>query len=147
TQYAAASRLHHGRLGILDRPLSRTMTAGGCGEFAHDKLQRIQFSNSQTVIARSEATKQSILPRKERMDCFASLAMTISRHAYKSRGTKRPSCAFISRPKKTEGVGNAGSPPKRASRTMWPVTHPSRRALSRAPPAMTAKPLCRVVGA
>src|SRR6202000_343989 len=28
------------------------------------------------VIARSAATKQSILPRKERLDCFASLAMT-----------------------------------------------------------------------
>jgi hypothetical protein len=29
-----------------------------------------------SVIARSEATKQSISPREERMDCFASLAMT-----------------------------------------------------------------------
>src|SRR6266404_314555 len=31
-----------------------------------------------SVIARSEATKQSISPRKERVDCFASLAMTVS---------------------------------------------------------------------
>jgi hypothetical protein len=30
------------------------------------------------VIARSEATRQSILLRKERMDCFASLAMTVA---------------------------------------------------------------------
>jgi len=30
-----------------------------------------------TVIARSAATKQSISPHKERMDCFASLAMTL----------------------------------------------------------------------
>jgi hypothetical protein len=37
----------------------------------------IQFSNSLTVIARSEATKQSIAQRKERMDCFAPLAMTL----------------------------------------------------------------------
>jgi hypothetical protein len=47
---------------------------------------QIQFSNSQgnserdasakTVIARSEATKQSILPLCIEMDCFASLAMT-----------------------------------------------------------------------
>jgi len=35
----------------------------------------IQFSNSLTVIA-SEA-KQSIEPRKERVDCFAPLAMTL----------------------------------------------------------------------
>src|SRR5258708_14639111 len=42
------------------------------------------------------------------MDCFASLAMTISKHAFKSRGALRPSRAFISRPK--EGVGNAGRP-------------------------------------
>jgi hypothetical protein len=33
------------------------------------------------------------------------------------------------------------SPRKRASRTMWPVPHPSRRAQVRAPPAITAKPL------
>ena len=31
-----------------------------------------------SVIARSEATKQSISPRKGRMDCFASLAMTVA---------------------------------------------------------------------
>jgi hypothetical protein len=35
----------------------------------------IQFSKSCSVIARSEATKQSILPYAA-MDCFASLAMT-----------------------------------------------------------------------
>src|SRR5690348_360037 len=32
-----------------------------------------------TVIARSEATKQSIAPRAEKLDCFASLAMTVER--------------------------------------------------------------------
>ena len=32
---------------------------------------------SHAVIARSEATRQSIYPHKERMDFFASLAMTL----------------------------------------------------------------------
>src|SRR3977135_1522331 len=53
------------------------------------------------------SAKQSILPRKERMDCFASLAMTVSRHPYKSRDAKRPRLR-ISRP--LEGVGDAGGP-------------------------------------
>src|SRR5713226_1745870 len=60
------------------------------------------FSN---VIA-SEA-KQSISPRKERMDCFASLAMTAER-SFAPRDAKRPSRVFIFRP--NEGVGNAGCP-------------------------------------
>ena len=34
------------------------------------------------VIARSEATKQSILSLRGTMDCFASLAMTALRHAF-----------------------------------------------------------------
>jgi hypothetical protein len=46
--------------------------------------------------------------RKESIDCFASLAMTASRHAFKSRGAMRPRFAFIFRP--MEGVGNAGCP-------------------------------------
>jgi hypothetical protein len=43
------------------------------------------------------ATNQSIVasPRKERMDCFASLAMTAFRYAYKSRGAIRSSFAGI----------------------------------------------------
>jgi hypothetical protein len=48
----------------------------------------IQFSNSQTVIA-SEA-KQSILLRKERMDCFASLAMTVSQLQIQLRDLAAP---------------------------------------------------------
>jgi hypothetical protein len=51
----------------------------------------------------ASGAKQSISPRKERMDCFASLAMTISRHALKSRGAMRPRFAFISRPKQGRG--------------------------------------------
>jgi len=38
-------------------------------------LSQIQFSNSHDVIARSEATLRG------EMDCFASLAMTIFKHA------------------------------------------------------------------
>src|SRR5258708_7868802 len=37
-----------------------------------------QTANPEAVIARSEATKQSILPLRGEMDCFASLAMTVS---------------------------------------------------------------------
>jgi hypothetical protein len=35
-----------------------------------------QIENKPTVIARSAATKQSILSLRGAMDCFASLAMT-----------------------------------------------------------------------
>jgi hypothetical protein len=44
---------------------SRAMTTGGAARL-------------EAVIARSEATKQSILPLRGEMDCFASLAMTAS---------------------------------------------------------------------
>jgi len=42
-----------------------------------------QTTSLETVIA-SEA-KQSILPRKERMDCFAALAMTANRKSKQPR--------------------------------------------------------------
>jgi hypothetical protein len=58
----------------------------------------IQFSNSLSTSLRGGlATKQSILPRKERMDCFAALAMT-SKDTFAPRDAMRPSCAFIFRP-------------------------------------------------
>jgi hypothetical protein len=44
---------------------SQAMTTGGAARL-------------EAVIARSEATKQSILPLRGEMDCFASLAMTAS---------------------------------------------------------------------
>jgi hypothetical protein len=37
--------------------------------------ERVRLSNSHTVIA--SAAKQSIAQQKERMDCFAALAMTL----------------------------------------------------------------------
>jgi hypothetical protein len=42
----------------------------------------IRISKSCAVIARSAATKQSILSLRGAMDCFASLAMTVSKHAF-----------------------------------------------------------------
>ena len=68
------------------------------GAFSVSMLQRkfpSQFSNSQTArsfetVIASEA-KQSIVPHKERMDCFASLAMTWnSKHTFAPRGATRP---------------------------------------------------------
>src|SRR5258708_40342682 len=54
----------------------------------------------------ASAAKQSIAQQVRKLDCFAARAMTISRHAFNSRGAVRPRFAFISRPE--EGVGNAG---------------------------------------
>jgi hypothetical protein len=57
------------------------------------------------IVIASEA-KQSILPRKERMDCFASLAMT-ARHTLAFPRRDAPEFEANIRPK-TEGAGNAG---------------------------------------
>src|SRR5437867_2573444 len=77
--------------GILDRPPSRAMTVEG------------EADREWSVIARSEATKQSILPFCGAMDCFASLAMTGIDMIYRSRGAVRPSCAGILSPHKIRG--------------------------------------------
>src|SRR4030081_3648332 len=47
-------------------------------------------SISAAVIARSEATKQSILSLRGEMDCFASLAMTVSGRARHTSNRHRP---------------------------------------------------------
>jgi hypothetical protein len=63
--------------------------------------ERTGRANARPGAVIASGAKQSISPRKERqrrMDCFASLAMTISRRTFKSRGAKRPSRAFIFRP-------------------------------------------------
>src|SRR6267154_6276519 len=62
-------------------------------------------SIARAVIA--SAAKQSISPRKERMDCFASLAMT-SKHTFASSPRNAPEPLMNLPPK--EGVGNAGCP-------------------------------------
>src|SRR5712672_1165466 len=53
------------------------------------------------------AHKQSISPRKERMDCFASLAMT-AKHTFATSPRHAPEALLYLPPK--EGVGNAGCP-------------------------------------
>jgi hypothetical protein len=77
----------------------------------HDTADSIvKEPKTQNVIARSEATKQSILSLRGEMDCFASLAMTISTHAFAiSRRDAPELLQKFFRP--TEGVGNAGCPP------------------------------------
>jgi hypothetical protein len=73
----------------------------------NDVTSPLVQGNSETVIA-SEA-KQSIVPRKERMDCFVAslLAMTSRRNfATSPRNAPEP---LMNRPPK-EGVGNAGCP-------------------------------------
>src|SRR5438552_2383133 len=47
------------------------------------------FSNSQIVIARSEATKQSISPRKEKMDCAEPVIGAHSRDPLARNGDPR----------------------------------------------------------
>jgi hypothetical protein len=54
-----------------------------------DFIAPVKRFRAMAVIA--SAAKQSILSLRGEMDCFAALAMTISRHACKSRDAKRPS--------------------------------------------------------
>ena len=83
--------------GILDRPPSRAMTVEG------------EADREWSVIARSEATKQSILPFCGAMDCFASLAMTGIDMVSRSRGADSARVVLeFSAPTKSEGAGKAG---------------------------------------
>jgi hypothetical protein len=71
----------------------------------------IHVSNSKgvsnIVIARSEATKQSILSLLGEMDCFASLAMTMKHTSAFSRRDTPELCQNFD-PHKSEGAGKAG---------------------------------------
>ncbi len=60
-----------------------------------------------TLFVIASAAKQSILPRKERMDCFAPLAMTV-RRTFTPSPRNAPEALMNLPPK--EGVGNAGCP-------------------------------------
>src|SRR5260370_468160 len=62
-------------------------------------------SIARAVIA--SAAKQSISPRKDRMDCFAALAMT-SKRTFATSRRDAPEALMNLSPK--EGVGNAGCP-------------------------------------
>src|SRR5712672_1062934 len=68
---------------------------------------RPKRSNPSRRAVIASAAKQSILPRKERMDCFASLAMT-AKHTFATSRRDAPEALLDLPPK--EGVGNAGCP-------------------------------------
>jgi len=76
----------------------------------------LNFQTAKVVIARSEATKQSIITVALAVDCFASLAMTVvvaSLLAMTARlrdlaARFRPSFASSFAALRTEGAGNAG---------------------------------------
>ena len=80
--------------------------------------RRPAMSNSPSVfsvIARSEATRQSILPSCSKLDCFASLAMTVDT-ASRSRGRFCPkfciSLALENRGRREDGVLAAPAVPQ-----------------------------------
>ena len=64
----------------LAEPVIGRAFARPVGSLVRDDGDRFDFqtANPEAVIARSEATKQSILPLRGEMDCFASLAMTLN---------------------------------------------------------------------
>jgi hypothetical protein len=64
--------------GCIERPAFPTPSIFQGGRFLHNSgASRREIAEACLVIARSEATKQSILSLCGKMDCFASLAMTI----------------------------------------------------------------------
>jgi len=111
------------------RPLTPTLSHKGRGG-ARPPVQVLDsiFKQPKTrsfEIVIASGAKQSITPRKERMDCFAPLAMTkasaillrfpnssvfsvFSNTQSRSRGAFRPSFALKFPPSKAEGAGNAG---------------------------------------
>ena len=58
-QYAAAFRLNHWRLGLLDRPRSRTMTSEDAARPLRNQVLPTQFSNSTT----NSNSKRNFAPR------------------------------------------------------------------------------------
>jgi hypothetical protein len=57
-QYAAASRLYHWRLGILDRPLSRAMTAESVAR--DDRMIRLLRANGSREGAPDDRLREAI---------------------------------------------------------------------------------------
>src|SRR5438552_12351181 len=70
-QYAAAFRFHRNCSGILDRPPSRTMTAGSVARFLRRHCE--ERLSAEAHRAKAEATKQSIEPQRK-LDCFVARA-------------------------------------------------------------------------
>ena len=85
------------------RFLRPSLRANGSRECAPDDRLR-EAIHSPAVIA--SAAKQSIAPRKERMDCFAALAMTC-RRVRTSRRDAPEALHEISRPKRAWGTPDA----------------------------------------
>jgi hypothetical protein len=75
---------------------------------------------SLVVIARREATKQSILSLQGTMDCFAALAMTVE-HAFAFSRREPPESCMNSSPFKKRAHGNAGRQCTRSLVCAWVV--------------------------
>src|SRR5882724_2043208 len=87
------------------RPSCATPRPPAAGFTCGYRRREASFGIRQThhVIARSEATKQSILPRRGAMDCFASLAMTVSPQPYRLHRQYCPSDGLRQRNRTEEG--------------------------------------------
>ena len=108
-QYAAASRFHHWRLGILDHPHSRVMTRGGLSQ----RFSRFKCQTATTVPTPSLRAKRSNPLRRAKKEWIASslslLAMTLEYDSAFPRRSAPELCLHFS-PLKSEGAGNAGCP-------------------------------------
>jgi hypothetical protein len=89
------------------------MTGGFCGPrkeaLRTHQLQSLQTANDNAVVvvARSEATKQSILSLRCEMDCFAPLAMTAERNFAISRREAPELCIYLPPPRRAWGMPGA----------------------------------------
>src|SRR6266481_4036248 len=105
-------------IGLLHHILRATLFRTDCrNKLRHRHCEPTGRANARPMTG---SAKQSISPRKERMDCFVAslLAMTADTTS-RPRGAMRPSCAFNFRP--IEGVGNAGCPLHPQPRARSPV--------------------------
>jgi hypothetical protein len=74
-----------------------------------DSLGRHKFNfRLPTVIA--SAAKQSIVPRKERMDCFVASLLAMTANGHSSAISRRNAPELYTNLPPKEGVGNAGCP-------------------------------------
>ena len=86
-QYAAALRFHHSHLGILDRPPEPVIgrpfgrPVGGRCRLGGAVITSLRAKQSIARVVIASEAKQSILPLRGEMDCFAALAMT-SKHTF-----------------------------------------------------------------
>src|SRR5205814_6320843 len=89
---------------VPQRGVSRSSRTRGGMRWTRQRFARRGRERASGLAVIASAAKQSILPRKERMDCFASLAMTVSPDARsRPRRAMRPRvCVYLS---PLEGVG------------------------------------------